>query len=109
MKKLQFSGSSRLIAIFDRGGGATVREVACSRQANAALTFDFLKITPQSFEPWEQIATSVQALIGGSMATNRVVPITQSKMKVAQISKPGAGFQVVEREVPSPGPGQVRI
>src|SRR5689334_2998033 len=43
------------------------------------------------------------------MATNRVVPITQSKMKVAQISKAGAGFQVVEREVPSPGPGQVRI
>ncbi|HZU44680.1 MAG TPA: alcohol dehydrogenase [Terriglobales bacterium] len=30
-------------------------------------------------------------------------------MKVAQISKPGAGFQIVEREVPEPGPGEVRI
>jgi len=30
-------------------------------------------------------------------------------MKVAQISKPGAGFQIVEREVPEPAEGQVRI
>jgi D-arabinose 1-dehydrogenase-like Zn-dependent alcohol dehydrogenase len=30
-------------------------------------------------------------------------------MKVAQISKPGAGFQVVEREVPEPGERHVRI
>jgi len=30
-------------------------------------------------------------------------------MKVAQVSKPGAGFQIVEREIPEPGPGQVRI
>jgi D-arabinose 1-dehydrogenase-like Zn-dependent alcohol dehydrogenase len=30
-------------------------------------------------------------------------------MKVAQISKPGAGFEVVEREIPNPGPGHVRI
>jgi D-arabinose 1-dehydrogenase-like Zn-dependent alcohol dehydrogenase len=30
-------------------------------------------------------------------------------MKVAQISKPGAGFQVVEREIPKPGAGEVRI
>ena len=32
-----------------------------------------------------------------------------STMKVAQIGKPGAGFQVVEREVPTPNAGQVRI
>jgi D-arabinose 1-dehydrogenase-like Zn-dependent alcohol dehydrogenase len=31
------------------------------------------------------------------------------KMKVAQISKPGAGFQIVEREIPEPGAGHVRI
>ena len=43
------------------------------------------------------------------MATKRVVPIAGSQMKVAQVSRPGAGFQIVEREVPSPGPGQVRI
>ena len=30
-------------------------------------------------------------------------------MKVAQISKPGAGFQVVERDIPNPGAGHVRI
>ncbi len=30
-------------------------------------------------------------------------------MKVAQIVKPGAGFEVVEREIPEPGLGQVRI
>ncbi len=30
-------------------------------------------------------------------------------MKVAAISKPGAEFEMVEREIPQPGPGQVRI
>jgi D-arabinose 1-dehydrogenase-like Zn-dependent alcohol dehydrogenase len=30
-------------------------------------------------------------------------------MKVAQISKPGADFEVVEREIPNPARGQVRI
>lgn len=31
------------------------------------------------------------------------------KMKVAQVAKPGADFEVVEREIPQPAPGQVRI
>ena len=30
-------------------------------------------------------------------------------MKVALVSKPGASLQIVEREIPEPGPGQVRI
>ena len=30
-------------------------------------------------------------------------------MKVAQISNPKAGFDIVEREIPQPGPGTVRI
>jgi D-arabinose 1-dehydrogenase-like Zn-dependent alcohol dehydrogenase len=30
-------------------------------------------------------------------------------MKVAQVPKPGADFQIVEREIPQPGPGHVRI
>ena len=30
-------------------------------------------------------------------------------MKVAQISKPGGDFEIVERAIPEPGPGQVRI
>jgi D-arabinose 1-dehydrogenase-like Zn-dependent alcohol dehydrogenase len=32
-----------------------------------------------------------------------------AKMKVAQIAKPGADFEIVEREIPQPGVGQVRI
>ncbi len=40
------------------------------------------------------------------MATTTVAVGT---MKVAQITKPGAGFQIVEREIPEPGPRQVRI
>lgn len=45
------------------------------------------------------------------MATKRisVVPTSVAQMKVAQISKPGAGFQIVERAIPEPGAGQVRI
>jgi D-arabinose 1-dehydrogenase-like Zn-dependent alcohol dehydrogenase len=30
-------------------------------------------------------------------------------MKAAQIPKPGADFEIVEREIPKPGPGEVRI
>jgi len=30
-------------------------------------------------------------------------------MKVAQVPRPGGEFEIVEREVPDPGPGQVRI
>lgn len=32
-----------------------------------------------------------------------------ARMKAAQISKPGEGFQLVEYEIPEPGAGQVRI
>jgi D-arabinose 1-dehydrogenase-like Zn-dependent alcohol dehydrogenase len=35
--------------------------------------------------------------------------IATAPMKVAQISKPGADFEIVEREIPEPGAGQVRI
>jgi D-arabinose 1-dehydrogenase-like Zn-dependent alcohol dehydrogenase len=31
------------------------------------------------------------------------------KMRVALVSKPGADFEIVEREIPQPGPGAVRI
>jgi D-arabinose 1-dehydrogenase-like Zn-dependent alcohol dehydrogenase len=31
------------------------------------------------------------------------------KMKVAQVPKAGADFEIVEREIPQPGPGQIRI
>jgi D-arabinose 1-dehydrogenase-like Zn-dependent alcohol dehydrogenase len=40
------------------------------------------------------------------MATTTVAVTT---MKVARIPKPGAGFQIVEREIPQPGAGKVRI
>jgi D-arabinose 1-dehydrogenase-like Zn-dependent alcohol dehydrogenase len=35
--------------------------------------------------------------------------LATAPMKVAQISSPGADFQIVEREIPKPGVGQVRI
>ena len=35
--------------------------------------------------------------------------IAIAPMKVAQISKPGADFEIVEREVPRPARGQVRV
>jgi D-arabinose 1-dehydrogenase-like Zn-dependent alcohol dehydrogenase len=40
------------------------------------------------------------------MATTKVAI---APMKAAQVPKPGADFQIVEREIPNPGPGQVRI
>ena len=44
------------------------------------------------------------------MATLRVaVKPAAAPMKVAQISKPGADFEIVEREIPTPDAGQVRI
>ena len=44
------------------------------------------------------------------MATLRVAARPEpATMKVAQISKPGGDFEIVEREVPEPGAGQVRI
>ena len=44
------------------------------------------------------------------MATLRVAPKpVAAPMKVAQISKPGADFEIVEREIPEPEAGQVRI
>src|ERR1700720_4613383 len=50
-------------------------------------------------------------LYGGFMATRRIsgVPQQATQMKAAQISKPGAGFEIVEREMPEPGVGHVRI
>jgi alcohol dehydrogenase len=32
-----------------------------------------------------------------------------ARMKVAQIAKAGGPFEIVERDIPQPGPGQVRI
>jgi len=43
------------------------------------------------------------------VATSRVVPMKMTQMKVVQVSKPGGDFEIVEREIPTPDPGQVRI
>jgi D-arabinose 1-dehydrogenase-like Zn-dependent alcohol dehydrogenase len=32
-----------------------------------------------------------------------------SKMRAAQVARPGGPFEIVEREIPEPGLGQVRI
>jgi D-arabinose 1-dehydrogenase-like Zn-dependent alcohol dehydrogenase len=42
----------------------------------------------------------------GFMATTTVAVAT---MKAAQVSNPGSDFQIVEREIPEPGAGHVRI
>jgi D-arabinose 1-dehydrogenase-like Zn-dependent alcohol dehydrogenase len=45
------------------------------------------------------------------MATSRatVVPMKLTQMKAARVSSPGADFEIVEREVPEPDAGYVRI
>lgn len=43
------------------------------------------------------------------MATSRVVPMKATQMKAAQVSRPGADFEIVEREIPKPDAGHVRI
>jgi D-arabinose 1-dehydrogenase-like Zn-dependent alcohol dehydrogenase len=37
------------------------------------------------------------------------IAVAVGTMKVAQVSEPGAGFQIVQREIPEPGAGQVRV
>jgi D-arabinose 1-dehydrogenase-like Zn-dependent alcohol dehydrogenase len=37
------------------------------------------------------------------------IKVAIAPMKAAQIPKPGADFQIVDREIPQPGPAQVRI
>jgi D-arabinose 1-dehydrogenase-like Zn-dependent alcohol dehydrogenase len=43
------------------------------------------------------------------MATMRVTAPELAPMMVAQISKPGADFEIVKRKIPEPAPGEVRI
>jgi D-arabinose 1-dehydrogenase-like Zn-dependent alcohol dehydrogenase len=43
------------------------------------------------------------------MATSRVVPMKMTQMKGVQVSKPGADFEIVERAIPEPDAGHVRI
>jgi D-arabinose 1-dehydrogenase-like Zn-dependent alcohol dehydrogenase len=44
------------------------------------------------------------------MATLRVTPKPEvARMKAAQIAKPGAEFEIVDRQIPEPDAGQVRI
>ena len=43
------------------------------------------------------------------MATSRVVPMKMTQMRAVQVSKPGADFEIVEREIPTPDAGHVRI
>src|SRR5262249_57873491 len=37
------------------------------------------------------------------------ITVSVATMKVAQVPKPGADFQIIERDIPKPSPGQVRI
>jgi D-arabinose 1-dehydrogenase-like Zn-dependent alcohol dehydrogenase len=47
--------------------------------------------------------------MAASRATVVPIPVKMRQMKVAQVSSPGADFQMVEREIPEPDAGQVRI
>jgi len=51
-------------------------------------------------------AIQVRLIAGGIMATPKV---GIAPMRAAQIPRPGADFEIVEREIPKPGPRQVRI
>jgi hypothetical protein len=37
------------------------------------------------------------------------MPIALGTIKVAEVPRPGADFQISEREIPKPGAGEVRI
>lgn len=56
--------------------------------------------------PAEHTASLNCEFIRGNMATTKVAT---APMKAAQISKPGADFQIVDREIPKPAAGQVCI
>ena len=47
--------------------------------------------------------------MAASRATVVPIPMKMRQMKVAQVSSPGAAIQIVEREIPEPDAGQVRI
>jgi len=47
--------------------------------------------------------------MAASRATVVPIPMKMRQMKVAQVSSPGADFQMVEREIPEPDAGHVRI
>ncbi|HWO29748.1 MAG TPA: alcohol dehydrogenase [Candidatus Acidoferrum sp.] len=47
--------------------------------------------------------------MAASRATVVPIPMKMRRMKVAQVSSPGAAFQMVEREIPEPDAGHVRI
>jgi D-arabinose 1-dehydrogenase-like Zn-dependent alcohol dehydrogenase len=51
----------------------------------------------------------LEKLSGGFMVTMRVPVAEVARMEVAQVPKPGADFEITEREIPEPGAGQVRI
>jgi D-arabinose 1-dehydrogenase-like Zn-dependent alcohol dehydrogenase len=51
------------------------------------------------------VFNTMMEFIGGFMATTEAA----ATMKVAQVPSPGADFQIVERQIPEPGAGHVRI
>lgn len=71
------------------------RTSACRNQNSETIADGIVNFDDYS------IIRSTQALGKGEMK--------MARMKAVQVPKPGADFEVVEREVPHPGPGQVRI
>src|SRR5215216_3758138 len=47
--------------------------------------------------------------LAGKRMLNNTIGGTMSKMRVVQVPKPHGAFEIVEREIPEPGAGSVRI
>src|SRR5215472_3123934 len=64
---------------------------------------------PSKFKGTRQRVSKTR-FIGGHMANLRVAPRpAPATMKVAQISRPKAAFEIIEREIPTPAAREVRI
>ncbi len=97
----------------DGAGGQLAAAEAANQDARSAVVHGEVKAIVRNGA--EQILTA-----GGAEASNRRVTFesirtknseenVMAKMKVAQITKPGADFEIVEREIPQVGVGHVRI
>src|SRR5678815_5614522 len=75
---------------------------AC-RGSNCALPAHFLD------RPLAGVAKNLRHYCVSTIKDQEVTSIMKMKMKATQISKPGGDLELVERDVPEPRPGQVRV
>src|SRR5215468_10024833 len=81
-------------------------ETESTRHSRTSLVGEYRPATTTN----HQSSTLTNGSLGGLMATMRVAAKPEpAPMMVAQISKPGGEFEIVEREIPEPGARQLRI